>query len=576
MLYSTNYDFHYDIQKQLLPRRNLRQACRFDISLYACTQKEGRGFDKAIEECKARMKRYNTKPNMLIIAPETALYVSTVPEQRIQFFEGGDRAVTEFREGVEGFMSTSFRGLGIFESNPFDNGDNAEALQMLRRNTQVGEWYRMRMPEVWNATHGLPTNGAAMAIMIFDEPADRLKLLAIEKEGPEMKFHKFFEKAYADKAAADKADPLGLKSLGKEMHTAGSYTVQKKVAFECPDEEMKSWARKTDKSIEASVNPDVSQAMKLAALTANDKNGLIAFLSDFDYLEAADWTKLFKLAGAGVWLPLDIVLTRPFIEHQMLSAVMAVSGRDTGAVLYGPSDMQLAANATVKVIEGHFTMHEKAVISKPQNVLVMRDIQAAGYVAGGDCTYFNIDDTTSDDDNAHTLGERLNFDHEDTNRYSSIIPIIKPYHVNLHEDGPFSITKMQVPWDTNRQGQPSHQTSFPGGKAWYDVWEKAWNTNQNILQGMDPEATAQKEFIRSGSYNNSFVFPGPYRSYSPFTTSMWELNVGQGHWGPDALPGDARWRRGESVSQDTARGAVQSMELALSSASRASLQRGHP
>tara|TARA_B110000971_G_C20018788_1_gene505243 strand:- start:141 stop:692 length:552 start_codon:yes stop_codon:yes gene_type:complete len=35
-----------------------------------------------------------------------------------------------------------------------------------------------------------------------------------------------------------------------------------------------------------------------------------------------------------------VVLARPFIEHAMLSAVLAVSGSDTGATIFGPSDMQ--------------------------------------------------------------------------------------------------------------------------------------------------------------------------------------------------------------------------------------------
>lgn len=32
-----------------------------------------------------------------------------------------------------------------------------------------------------------------------------------------------------------------------------------------------------------------------------------------------------------------IVVARPFIEHAMLSAVLAVSGSDTGATCFGPS-----------------------------------------------------------------------------------------------------------------------------------------------------------------------------------------------------------------------------------------------
>ena len=81
-----------------------------------------------------------------------------------------------------------------------------------------------------------------------------------------------------------------------------------------------------------------------------------------------------------------VVIVRPFIEHLMMSAVMTVAGRDTGATLFGPAgkpfsphscpflvstcththsadacvflspflfaDMQISANTSVKTIEG--------------------------------------------------------------------------------------------------------------------------------------------------------------------------------------------------------------------------------
>ena len=81
--------------------------------------------------------------------------------------------------------------------------------------------------------------------------------------------------------------------------------------------------------------------------------------------------------GAGDWCPVEIVVCRPFIEHLMLSAIVTVAGRDTGATLFGPADMQISANTSVKTIEGHYTCHTKSVITKPQNVMVMRDIMCA-------------------------------------------------------------------------------------------------------------------------------------------------------------------------------------------------------
>ena len=65
-----------------------------------------------------------------------------------------------------------------------------------------------------------------------------------------------------------------------------------------------------------------------------------------------------------------------------------------------------------------------------------------------------------------------------------------------------------------------------------------------------------------GSTNNATCFLGPSRRYDPFTKSFMTLVPGQGHFGPDAIPGDARWRRGESVSLKTARDSMVGLELA--------------
>jgi len=61
---------------------------------------------------------------------------------------------------------------------------------------------------------------------------------------------------------------------------------------------------------------------------------------------------LIAAVDAGQWVPVELVIARPFIEHLMLSAVVAVAGRDTGATLFGPADMQISANTSVKTIEG--------------------------------------------------------------------------------------------------------------------------------------------------------------------------------------------------------------------------------
>jgi hypothetical protein len=92
--------------------------------------------------------------------------------------------------------------------------------------------------------------------------------------------------------------------------------------------------------------------------------------------------------------------------------------------------------------------------------------------------------------------------------------------------------------------------------------------------------------------NNGLCFVGPHRKYNPFSNSYHQLVPGQGHFGPDAIPGvsapehalwlhitcfsvhlvnvacmwqDARWRRGEAVSLKTARDSMVSLEVAAHS-----------
>jgi hypothetical protein len=67
---------------------------------------------------------------------------------------------------------------------------------------------------------------------------------------------------------------------------------------------------------------------------------------------------LGDLTGDAAKRALAIIVVRPFIEHNMTSAVVAVAGRDTGATLFGPADMQISANTSVKTIEGYACIFE--------------------------------------------------------------------------------------------------------------------------------------------------------------------------------------------------------------------------
>ena len=108
------------------------------------------------------------------------------------------------------------------------------------------------------------------------------------------------------------------------------------------------------------VHISFKEALKAACLVgtpgplwgrALPQNGTPTMISD------ADINAFVEASETGEYVEMSLVIARPFIEHRMMSAVLAVAGTDTGATLFGPADMQISANTSVKTIEGHVSLH---------------------------------------------------------------------------------------------------------------------------------------------------------------------------------------------------------------------------
>ena len=259
--------------------------------MYGLAQKEQMGFDKAVEECKYRMSRYGVQPNMLILPPQMLLYMALAPETKLLYKEGGPNAEARFEAGVAGIEAKAFRGCGVFTSEPFEVSDDQDSVQMLTRSTQVGEFYIMQPPQV-TVKSGEPAKFTC-DMLIYDEESDRH--VRIEWK-----------------------DALDACCVNVENATdAGKIPGDTKLANppEVALEKASEWLKQ-------------ATAVK-------------------DFNEGNEDAKLDVRSRA-----VRIVVVRPFIEHLMHSAILAVSGRDTGATLFGPADMQLSANTQVKTIEG--------------------------------------------------------------------------------------------------------------------------------------------------------------------------------------------------------------------------------
>jgi len=420
--------------------------------------------------------------------------------------------------------------LKVYVQHSFDAGNDAN-INMLERDTQVGEFYVMQPPKFLG---GKALPDGYMDITIFDENMDKLETVsfsdALEHSCPWL----------LDPGKIKGADPFNMK--------ADKQLIADSVAL---------------------LADSTSAKAKAAALNGGSAANANAakWFNGFKWDDASHWRAAVELASLGVWVPVCLVITRPFIEHRMLSMIVTVAGQDTGVTAYGQSDFQIARNVNVKMIEGHYTFYSKAVVTKPKNIFVLEDVQCNGYVGGSDTTWFGdrtamaksqsykeyIDPLVAGDRLVHVEDElkaRLDKDEDnDPSAYASLLAFACPYDTNakFFQHQMFAISGAPLPWEPNMISD----RFFPGGMPFFEAYANMYGLGY-ISQSSDPASIVGGAFLRNGPHNNSVCVQGPYRSYHPLKKYV-DLNPGKGHFGADAVSGDARWRRGECINAKQAR-----------------------
>ena len=130
-------------------------------------------------------------------------------------------------------------------------------------------------------------------------------------------------------------------------------------------------------------------------------------------------------------------------------------------------------------MHSHYTGHFKSVITKPQNVFVMRDLMVNGYRAGGNAKFFglNKDGVFSLSEAREQIGARLNFEADagDDPIYASMLafPMTTKQSEKIHNE--ITVTSRLLPWETH---SPNDREGFPGGAAMYTFYKSRLGLDQ--------------------------------------------------------------------------------------------------
>ena len=137
------------------------------------------------------------------------------------------------------------------------------------------------------------------------------------------------------------------------------------------------------------------------------------------------------------------------------------------------------------------------MITKPQNVLIMRDIACAGYVAGGNASFF----TKNGDEYELGIGRenmqaRLSFADDVGSKYGSMLAFPcseQQFSANQGLDTVMSVTSRLLPWEVTGVNARNH-SSFPGGEKVFQAYNQALGLD-SVHYGEDMKAAENQDFI---------------------------------------------------------------------------------
>jgi hypothetical protein len=129
-----------------------------------------------------------------------------------------------------------------------------------------------------------------------------------------------------------------------------------------------------------------------------------------------------KLHEADIFVPIDVVLCKPWMTYRASSVVMAKAGSETGETVIGQQRFNMSSNTQDGTIEGTMTYYVKAIVKNSRNVLVAPHIFIQSYERGNNTTFVTQKSIDKIRDRSGLFDSR-----------ESLIAMLVPYDSKVHE-----------------------------------------------------------------------------------------------------------------------------------------------
>jgi hypothetical protein len=103
---------------------------------------------------------------------------------------------------------------------------------------------------------------------------------------------------------------------------------------------------------------------------------------------------MLSWARKDFYLPVDFLLTRPYMTYDVSSAIVMKAGTDTGETIIGDQKFEMTSNIGDRTMYGNYFYYSKAIVKKDRNVIVAPNVFIQNYIKGNNCTFVTMDDVS--------------------------------------------------------------------------------------------------------------------------------------------------------------------------------------
>lgn len=456
-VYGVNYDLTFE------------QRFELERDMFAIVNKtpDSRGFNSLVTNLRTVMARNDVEPDAMIVPPYMLGYYYTTKDDLWHHQSAGpavtaNRAMAADIGGSSAYRSMTIQGLKLVDTYIYRavKGARESVCDLLTAPCQIGEYYPMEIDMIHRDKKSFEKYTSKDRNMrIFNEDHSRLGVVYFidavrnshrfelddegKKDGDGSLLKEYdgvrndmflngagkqctvwgeMEEKYLSPDTIKKVVITALNSFTSAEQSSATLTTGAVIKLNSMFPNVTGITPINDKT-KVFTSP-ITQAHQKSLLdgdaaTILEKAIALQFLNS-----KIDLTNIEAMHDADVFVPVDVILCRPWMTYNMSSVVVMKAGNETGETIIGQQDFQMSSNTQDRTLEASYMYYGKAIVRQSRNVVIAPRVFCQSYVSGNNLKYVSNKTLTEE------INQRSGLFESD----ESLLPVLVPAGGNVRDN----------------------------------------------------------------------------------------------------------------------------------------------